>query len=1457
MHTLHTQVEGGHKNGEVLPPLWAMRHPKGETTRQEYSATGSWKNVYLDYNATTPLDDEVLESITHALKSAWGNPSSSYQQGIDAKELVKEARCNVAEMIGAKPSGLNLLLIIIFFQSNNVILHTAVKHFHTSQMKSSNGIGYHGNGENGDVLPHFITTNLEHDAVKLVLEHFADEGIASVTFVPASPKTGCVAVDDVIAAVRPSTCMVSIMLANNETGVIQPVKEIFDKVAALNKTRRCEPRILLHTDAAQAIGKIDVNVQDLSTDYLTIVGHKFYGPRIGAIYCRDLGSKDVPLYPMFFGGGQERNYRPGTENTGMIAGLGKQGFNFSIQASELIVHNIDKYGQHLKLVRDYLEQKLQDTFHDRVHFNGKLQGSERLPNTCNVSFIGSGLEGHKILSKCKHLQASVGAACHSQNRASPILLAIGIPESIAKNAVRLSVGRETTLSDIDLVVQDLKTTIGDLDTHIQEQQFSRDTDDLITLRNEDNVCGKLCEHLDHVFLHGLRHLHLGYWKAVSEFTRKDAVKEIKTLRNVTTDLGRSRAWLFLALNECCLESYIRCYEDNKKVVKKYYSTDALLLDQQSMNIILTLTAGLEHVIFQLDLDMPYLDIGTIAPESRSRTNSEVDDDRLSLCSMDSIAPSSHILCKQSCSTPCDSLHSTSDTSETTSITSSDNLQYSSSHGNTESKIDRVESLVQDDLENEDDLESDVMVIRVKGHSKGKTGKKKFRKSGRERKSPVIVNHIKEENEDENVDVNLEDVKNEIMQSNLKSNKLDNDLKLSDILQDVLTSPKKPQSAQKTENTDTVDGKYGDLERTESEILNHRTNSLEDEISKEEQKEDTFDMYSSSKYTNQDSIEGDSFESTKHENSDVDLYSSVHDIQSASNTQGTIVTRESNSIGDVQLTVTMEDTPQQLEDFIDGFNKTEQDKHMVDDKASCDTLPSLRHSKSADDFKDDKFKGNDVECDQNEETVEEDDIYSSNQKSFTSTMQSMADQIINQPDAVLHQHMFEEEPEETELGENEDIDKDRCPGELELDNNTKLHLMLDVFNNSEEQFIKMYATRVAHTDGDPQPVFVLISDLSLYLLSQNQGDHSFIKDNVIPLSSIDYISLTVDHQAVHIVCTKRRNQYWLTTGSAEVSNSISESIQSAVHDSSNHKIPILNDATTQKIAHRKYLAKECRCDEMEVEMSCYSLVFWDDPSRGSNLDTAFREGHLLYKVQSPTPSGLGSQLLHTVQDPMSLLYGQNWKSAYVVLKDGLLCLYNTKTDSKPFLFVQMGGEDCVGCRRLTSADRDNCLQVIKADNSTVQMALATELEANEWLQSLCQAVAEGLQNKSDSKPSCLPCCCILTPDKILMCHEDLQTSFLRTLGSANIIEVTTVYIDTKDDTYCVLEFESHDSSVSTEQWVLYFNSKSERERYEQALSRVWAVHFEVDVPVIPLDDFSLQRKCRETAQHLKASLQIRK
>lgn len=291
------------------------------------------KTIYLDYNATTPLAPSVLKSIHETLRDAWGNPSSSHEAGKKAKDVITCARTRVAKMIGAQQT--DIIFTSGGTEANNTVFSSVVEYY--------NKFIVNKNDPNIPQIPHIITSNIEHDSIVLAVGHLVGSGHCEEMVVKASPSSGMVEVGSIVQEIRPNTCVVSIMMANNETGVIQPVKAIVEEIRKLDKERaeKGYPKIFIHTDAAQTIGKIKVNVSDLGVDYLTIVGHKVYGPRIGALFVRS-PCDETPLFPMFFGGSQERGYRPGTENTGMIAGLG--------EAAHLVVNHLEEYSSHMKKV---------------------------------------------------------------------------------------------------------------------------------------------------------------------------------------------------------------------------------------------------------------------------------------------------------------------------------------------------------------------------------------------------------------------------------------------------------------------------------------------------------------------------------------------------------------------------------------------------------------------------------------------------------------------------------------------------------------------------------------------------------------------------------------------------------------------------------------------------------------------------------------------------------------------------------------------------------------------------------------------------------------------------------------------------------------------------------------------------------------------------------------------------
>lgn len=412
--------------------------------------------IYLDYNATTPLDPRVKEDMIGAM-DLWKNPSSSYSG--EVKEAIEKARKSVGEMIGVREWKKEIIFTSGGTEANNWVLMSIAESSETvngsirESSETMNGSirdssetmnGFVNKWEDRKFLPHIITSNIEHDAVKIPLESMVKRGRVEVTFVPVDTSNATMNVDQLLSAIKPNTILITLMLANNETGVIQPVAEVGRKLSTINtvRTKNNLPKILLHSDAGQAIGKIPVHVQSLGVDFLTIVGHKFYAPRIGALYA----NSDLPLKPLFFGGGQERALRPGTENTLCIVGLGT--------ASDLVIENIDTYKEKMNHLKTYFITKLKETF-TKEEILVNFENTKQLPNTISVSLIGSEYSGKEILKHVdRKLQASTGSACHSSSRhsSSSILISSGLDGRVASKTIRLSVGRETTMQQLDHVL---------------------------------------------------------------------------------------------------------------------------------------------------------------------------------------------------------------------------------------------------------------------------------------------------------------------------------------------------------------------------------------------------------------------------------------------------------------------------------------------------------------------------------------------------------------------------------------------------------------------------------------------------------------------------------------------------------------------------------------------------------------------------------------------------------------------------------------------------------------------------------------------------------------------------------------------------------------------------------------------------------------------------------------------
>lgn len=371
--------------------------------------------IYADNAATTKISAKALNSMLPFLSEAYGNPSSLHSLGQQAKEFLEKARENIAKAISAYPGE-------IYFtsggsESDNQAIRTAAC------------IGLK-KGKN-----HIISSKFEHHAVLHTLNALEKEGF-EITLVDVNSK-GVINPDDVRAAITDKTCLITIMTANNEIGTIQPISEI-GRIAKENN-------VLFHTDAVQAVGHIDVNVDELNVDMLSASAHKFHGPKgIGFLYVK----KGIPLKNLIEGGAQERGKRAGTENLPAIVGMAAA-LNESIE-------NLDKNMQHISTLKNYLVDNLKDI--ERIRINGDLNQS--LSGTLNMCFEGIEGESLLLLLDSKGICASSGSACTSGSlEPSHVLLSIGVPIEIAHGSLRLSLCEYNTMDEMEQIVKAIKEVV--------------------------------------------------------------------------------------------------------------------------------------------------------------------------------------------------------------------------------------------------------------------------------------------------------------------------------------------------------------------------------------------------------------------------------------------------------------------------------------------------------------------------------------------------------------------------------------------------------------------------------------------------------------------------------------------------------------------------------------------------------------------------------------------------------------------------------------------------------------------------------------------------------------------------------------------------------------------------------------------------------------------------------------
>lgn len=976
----------------------------------------------------------------------------------------------------------------------------------------------------------------------------------------------------------------------------------------------------------------------------------------------------------------------------------------------------------------------------------------------------------------------------------------------------------------DRILENISLSVKKLQSY-----FAACEDETPAIRNHDRVLQRLCEHLDHALLYGLQDISSGYWVLVLHFTRREAVRQIDELQHIATNLGRSRAWLYLALSESSLESYLRLFQENQGLLQKYYFKNALVCSHDHLTLFLTLVSGLEFIRFDLELDVPYLDVAPYMPEYYKPQNLLDFEERL---------PSSDSL----------SLHSF------TSLTST-NLEWDDSAiapSSEEGDLTDQASCPRSSGSDPQTVISDTVVLSA--------GTVKVKAAAHvSPHSPTFRHNPFNEDSDTNTTNTSADVTPVHVAGRHNTATAGDDTESTGNELEVIRMARRKKPAKKRRGKDSTDS----------------SSSIHNSVSSEHMEIDN------SLLTAEDV---DSLNGT------IILVDEEEELRRSR--MGSEVVEEGDEDGVEgllrlpEMTDTSMDTVgQPLRDVMDRLNgaldKEEAWEHQEkgEEKSSeaCDrsleppaqqpfredsegeppdpvpgeTAPSLLATSHS--VLQASPATTDLCCftpNSSDSSPTGGGHYDSPEHSQSQTLSGgLEDEGEAKTSTGEEPEMKDEDTEEGEEIEknkfNEEAESSH-PAEFKVDNNHLLLLMIHVFRENEEQLYKMVRMSTGHMEGDLQPLYLLLTDCYIYLLRKGAAEKPYTVEDAVSYNEMDYLSVGLDQQTVTVVCTNRRRKFLLDTADASLTLWFLSVLKSAmVKGCREPPYPsVLTDATMEKLALTKFVSQESHCEVYEVSIRLYSLVHWEDPMdmtlspqggpQNFGLPSSTKEGILQYRAGT---TYLGKEL---------------WKSCYLVLSKGILYLYAERTDVTPLLSVTMGGEHCGGCRRSNSTERPHVFQVILTERPPLELSANNEQDMADWMQLLCQSVSKGVIPQGVAPTPCIPCCLVVTDKKLLTCHQDCQTSFFRSLGSADICDVTAVSLDTNKE-YCVIEFAA-DRTQFLPPWVLYFSGREERDRLLKALGDTWKAIFQVDLPHREVLDPSMQKRCSEALALMSSAWQ---
>ncbi|XP_066546720.1 pleckstrin homology domain-containing family M member 2 isoform X2 [Amia ocellicauda] len=988
----------------------------------------------------------------------------------------------------------------------------------------------------------------------------------------------------------------------------------------------------------------------------------------------------------------------------------------------------------------------------------------------------------------------------------------------------------------DRILENISLSVKKLQSY-----FAACEDETPAIRNHDRVLQRLCEHLDHALLYGLQDISSGYWVLVLHFTRREAVRQIEELQHIATNLGRSRAWLYLALSESSLESYLRLFQENQGLLHKYYFKNALVCSDDHLALFLTLVSGLEFIRFDLELDAPYLDVAPYMPDYYKPQNLLDFEERL---------PSSDSL----------SLHSFTSLTSTNLEWDDSAIAPSSEEGDLTESISAPHSVSCDPPSNRAAPRSPTLRVNPFNEDSDTNPSTDA--------TPVHCPPRRSQGEGDDTESTGTELEVIRLARRRKVGKKKRGKGGSVSSSDRPSAPER-EVAEGTEGPplkmDVMDSERrmagGGERRLEGQGVENDEEEEQEEEEEEEGGECGEGLLRLPKMTDT------SMDSVGQPLRDV---IDQLDCQGWGAGAGRGRGRGSAASGQPRTSEPPQPPPPQQQPFRNEAGgkppdpapsplscSLAQDSHYLHAPPPSDfyrfTAESAGPVTPGGGHYDPAGPGQPAHVCSGYEGEGE---------------REAAPGTTPQPLDTRGQGEEEEEEEEGQKTpvqngsalppgmspeEEEEEDEERLPptspsetshqSEFRVDNNHLLLLMIHVFRENEEQLFKMVKMSTGHMEGNLQPLYLLLTDCYIYLLRKGAAEKPYTVEEAVSYNELDYISVGMDQQTVMLVCTNRRRQFLLDTADHSLTEWFLCALQSAmVKGCREPPYPsVLTDATMERLALTKFVAQESHCEVSEVCIQLYSLVHWEDPMDvslgpqaglyGSPDTSVTKEGPLMYRVGT---SYLGKEL---------------WKSCYLVLSNGILYQYPERTDVIPLLSINMGGEQCGGCRRANTIERPHSFQVILSERPPLELSANSEQDMADWMQYLCQSVSKGVVPPGVAPAPCLACCLVLTDKWLFTCHQDCQTSFFRELGGAELAHIRGVRLEGQRE-YCIIEFVE-DRRQFLPPWVLYFSCCGERDRLLQALEEAWRHIYQVSLPRLPLQDTSVQKKCGDALSLLKS------